>query len=41
MQGYLGGKVSILEGNSVGHCEMKKVLMNMYVIVGSYRVRAV
>jgi hypothetical protein len=34
-----GGKSSSLRGGSIGH--VKKVRMNMYLIVGGYRDRAV
>ena len=30
IQGDSGGKVNILEGNGIGHCEKRKVYMNMY-----------
>jgi hypothetical protein len=40
MQGDSGGKVNILEGNSIGHCE-KKIYINMCLILNDYRDRAV
>jgi hypothetical protein len=40
IQGDLGERVSILVGDSIGHCE-RKVHMNMCLILCSYRDRAV
>ena len=31
-----GGKVSVLGGDSVSHCEIKKVHMNMYLILNDH-----
>jgi hypothetical protein len=38
LQGYSGGKVNILRGSSVGHCE-KKVHVNMFRILNEYEDR--
>jgi hypothetical protein len=40
MQGDSGGKVSILGGNSVSHCDSKKVNINRCLILNDYRDRA-
>jgi hypothetical protein len=40
IQGDSGGKVTILGGDSIGHCE-KKVHMNMCLLLNGYRDRAV
>ena len=40
IQGDSGGKVIIVAGGSIGHCE-KIIHMNMCVIVNGYRKRAV
>ena len=36
-----GGQVYNLGGDSVGHCERKKVYMNMCLVLNGYRDRAV
>jgi hypothetical protein len=36
IQGDSGGKASILGGDSIGHCEKKKVHMNMCLILNGY-----
>jgi hypothetical protein len=41
IQGDSGGKVNILEGDNISHCEKEKVHMNMCVIPNGYRDRAV
>ena len=41
IQGDSGGKVYILGGDSIGHCEKKKVYLNMCLILNCYRDRAV
>ena len=40
LRGDSRGKVNILRGSSVGHCE-KKVRVNMFRILNEYRDRAV
>jgi hypothetical protein len=40
IQGDSGGKVSILRGDCVGHCE-SKVYVNMCPVINDYRDRAV
>ena len=40
IQGDSGGKVSIVGGDNIGHCE-KNVHMNMCLIVNGYRDTAV
>jgi hypothetical protein len=39
--GDLGGKVYILGGDSIGHCDKKKVYMNLCLIVNCYWDKAV
>jgi hypothetical protein len=39
IQGDVGGKVNILRGDNIGHCE-KNVNMNMCLILNRYRDRA-
>jgi hypothetical protein len=39
-QGDSGRGVSILKGDSIGHCEGKKSLYNMCLILNGYRDRA-
>jgi len=41
MQGDTGGNADILEGDSIGHCVIKKVHTNMCLIVNGYRDTAV
>jgi len=40
IQGDSGGKVNILGGDSIGHCEIK-VHINMFLFLNGYRDRAV
>jgi len=41
IQGDSGGTVNTLEDDSIGHCQKKKVYMNMCLILNGYRDRAV
>ena len=41
IQGDSGGKVNIFGGDSIGHCEKRKVCTNMCLIVNGYRDTAV
>ena len=37
----LRGKVDVLRGESISHCEKKKIHMSMCLILNGYRVRSV
>jgi hypothetical protein len=41
IQGDSGGRVNILGGDSIVHCVIKKVHMNMCLILNVYRGRAI
>jgi hypothetical protein len=41
IQGDSGGKARIMEGDSIGHYEKKKVILKMCLILNGYRDRVV
>jgi hypothetical protein len=40
-QGDSGGKDSVLAGDSIGHCEEKKLCGHVFIFLNVYRVTAV